>query len=85
MLYAREMTQIDLVVPERDVIAITEVLATEGIFHQIDASYLSSQAGLGSADEWRDRASALAATERQLLTMMNTLGVDEGSSARPNR
>jgi V/A-type H+-transporting ATPase subunit I len=79
MLYAREMTEIDLVVPERDVLAITEVLAKRGVFHQIDASYLSSQTGLGSADEWRERASASAALERQLLSMMNTLGVEEGS------
>jgi V/A-type H+-transporting ATPase subunit I len=79
MFYAREMTEIELVVPERDVLAITEVLASGGIFHQIDASYLSSQTGLGSADEWRERASALAALERRLLAMMDTLGVEEGS------
>jgi V/A-type H+-transporting ATPase subunit I len=79
MFYAREMTEIELVVPERDVLAITAVLAGGGVFHQIDASYLSSKTGLGSADEWRDRASALAALERQLLSAMNTLGVEEGS------
>ena len=79
MFYAREMTEIELVVPERDVLAITEVLAKGGSFHQIDARYLSSQTGMGSTDEWRDRASASAALERQLVALMDTLGVEEGS------
>jgi V/A-type H+-transporting ATPase subunit I len=79
MFYAREMTEIELVVPEREVLAITRVLAKEGIFHQIDASYASSQTGAGSAGEWRERASASAALERRLLSMMDTLGVAEGA------
>jgi V/A-type H+-transporting ATPase subunit I len=78
MLYAREMTEIDLVVPERDVMAITGVLAERGIFHQVDASYMSSQTGTGSAEEWKERASASASLERQILSMMETLGIEEG-------
>ena len=78
MFYAREMTEIELVVPERDVLAITRVLAKKGTFHQIDASYATSQPGVGSADEWRERASASAALERRLLSMMDTLGIEEG-------
>ena len=78
MLLAREMTEIELVVPERDVLAVTEVLARRGVFHQIDASYTSSQMGMGTADEWRERATAAAALERRMLSMMEVLGIDEG-------
>jgi V/A-type H+-transporting ATPase subunit I len=79
MLYPEQMTQIELVVPEQHVLAVTRALAGVGTFHQTDASYLSAEVGRGSGDDWRQRSTALSALERQLLTVMKNLGVDAGS------
>jgi V/A-type H+-transporting ATPase subunit I len=78
MLYPEQMTQIELVVPERHVLAVTRALAAAGTFHQTDASYLSAEVGLGTGDDWRQRSTALATQERQLLNVMKSLGVEEG-------
>ena len=49
MFYPQQMTEIEIIVPERDVVAVTRELADQGILHQLDASYLSSEAGTNSA------------------------------------
>lgn len=79
MLYPEQMTQIELVVPEQHVLAVTRALAGAGTFHQTDASYLSAEVGLGSGDDWRQRSTALAALERRLLTVMKNLGIEVGT------
>jgi V/A-type H+-transporting ATPase subunit I len=78
MLYPEQMTQIELVVPEQHVLAVTRALAGAGTFHQTDASYLSAEVGLGAGDDWRQRSTTLAALERQLLNVMKNLKVEEG-------
>jgi V/A-type H+-transporting ATPase subunit I len=83
MFYPREMTEIELIVPERDVLAVTRVLAEQGIFHQVDASYLSSETGFGAADYWRGKSAVYAALERRILAIMQALDVDEGQPPPP--
>jgi V/A-type H+-transporting ATPase subunit I len=78
MFYPQEMTEIELIVPERDVLAVTRVLAEQGVFHQVDASYLSSETGFGGTDYWRGKSAAYAALERRILAIMLALDVDEG-------
>jgi V/A-type H+-transporting ATPase subunit I len=78
MFYPQAMTEIELIIPEKDLVAVTNVLAGQGVFHQVDASYLSSETGLGSADSWQGKAAAYAALERRVLTTMRALGVEEG-------
>lgn len=78
MFYPQEMTEIELIVPERDVLPVTRLLACEGVFHQMDASYLSSETELGGADYWREQSATYAALERRILDIMQALDVDEG-------
>jgi V/A-type H+-transporting ATPase subunit I len=78
MLYPEQMTQIELIVPEQHVLTVTRALAEAGTFHQTDASYLSAEVGPGSGDDWRQRSTALATLERQLLTVMKNLGIEVG-------
>jgi V/A-type H+-transporting ATPase subunit I len=79
MFYPQEMTEIELVVPEQDVLAVTRVLAEQSIFHQVDAaSYLSSETGFRSAGSWREESSTYTALERRVLAIMQGLGVGEG-------
>ena len=77
MFYPQEMTEIELIVPERDVLAVTSVLANRGIFHQVDASYIQSETGLDSPDDWRAKSAAYAALERRILSAMKALDIDE--------
>ncbi|MCR4407189.1 MAG: hypothetical protein NUW24_09755 [Anaerolineae bacterium] len=78
MFYPQEMTEIELIVSERDVLPVTRLLAGEGVFHQMDASYLSSKTELGGADYWRGQSVTYAALERRILAIMQALDVDEG-------
>jgi vacuolar-type H+-ATPase subunit I/STV1 len=78
MLYPQEMTEIELIVPEKDLLAVTQVLAGQGIFHQVDAGYLTSKTGPGPADSWSEKAAAYTALERRILATMQALDVEEG-------
>jgi V/A-type H+-transporting ATPase subunit I len=78
MFYPQAMTEIELIVPEKDLLAVTNVLAGQGIFHQVDAGYLSSKTGPGPADPWPERAAAYTALERRILATMQALDVEEG-------
>ena len=78
MIFSQSMTEIELIVPSKDMLPVTRLLAGQGIFHQADASYLNSQAGMDSTDSIREQASAYASLERRIQTSMQTLGIDEG-------
>jgi V/A-type H+-transporting ATPase subunit I len=78
MFYPQEMTEIELIVPEEDALAVTSTLADQGVFHQADAGYLSSEAASGPASNWRAKSATYAALERQLLAAMKALDVKEG-------
>jgi V/A-type H+-transporting ATPase subunit I len=78
MFYPQSMTEIELIVPEKDLLAVTRMLAGQGVFHQTDASYLNSEMGIGSVDSWQEKAAAYAALERRILATMQALDVEEG-------
>jgi V/A-type H+-transporting ATPase subunit I len=79
MFYPQAMTDLQLIVPARDIMAVTKALAGQGVFHQVDASYLSSEAGSGSPTSWQDKAAEYAVLERRILFIMKSLDVEEGS------
>ncbi len=79
MFFPQEMTELELVVPDKDLLAVTKILAGQGVFHQVDASYLGSQAGADGADSWRERAAAYSVLERQIILIMQALNMEEGS------
>jgi len=78
MFQSQAMTQVELVVPEQDIVAVTEALADLRVFHQIDASYLRTRDGTYPAGYWQERAATFAALERRILNVMQMLGVSEG-------
>jgi len=78
MFVSQKMAKVEIIVPERDALAVTSRLAEEGVFHQVDASYMSSQPGANGADVWRSRSSTCAALERRVLSLMQALDVAEG-------
>jgi V/A-type H+-transporting ATPase subunit I len=78
MFFPEAMTETQLIVPEKDLLAVTHVLTGQGTFHQVDASYLSSAENPGGDDSWKERAATYSALERQISASMQALAVPEG-------
>ncbi len=76
MLFPREMVEIELIVPSKDLVAVTKVLSGYGVFHQTDSNYPGVASG--SANTWQETASQYSALERRIQTVMQALGIDEG-------
>jgi V/A-type H+/Na+-transporting ATPase subunit I len=79
MFFPEQMTEVELVLPADKAVAVTGVLAEAGVFHQIDSSYASTELELESGDGWQQRSLAFAGLERRLLSIMELLGVEEGT------
>ena len=76
MFFPKEMTEIELVVPSKDLIAVTKILSRRGVFHQTDSNYPGVASG--SASSWQENAAAYSALERRIQSIMQTLNVEEG-------
>jgi V/A-type H+-transporting ATPase subunit I len=77
MFYPQAMTEIQLIIPEKDLIAITKVLADYRNFYQVDANYLSEEAVFNASNLWKEREASYATEERRILTIMRSLGIQE--------
>ncbi len=84
MIFSQAMTEIELIVPSRDMLPVTRLLANRGIFHQTDASHMNSQTGVESTDSLREQASAFSALERRIQASMQTLNMEEGEPNHDN-
>jgi len=78
MLRPQAMSKVELAVPERDVVSVTEALADSGLFHPALAGRLGGERSPRQAEDWHEQAVAFAALERRILAVMETLGMDEG-------
>jgi V/A-type H+/Na+-transporting ATPase subunit I len=76
MFFPKEMVEIELIVPSKDLLAVTKVLSGYGVFHQTDSNYPGVASG--SANTWQETAGQYAALERRIQTVMQSLGIDEG-------
>ena len=78
MFYPRAMTEIELIVPSRDLLAVTKSISGQGVFHQIDSAYLSSGKEAAAASSWQEKATAYSSLERRIQSILLDLNVDEG-------
>ncbi len=76
MFFPRAMTEIELIVPSKDLVAVTKVLSRYGVFHQTDSNYPGVASG--AASTWQEKTSAYAALERRIEIVMQALSIDEG-------
>ena len=76
MFYPQAMTETQLIIPEKDLIAVTKALASYRDFYQVDANYLSEEIELNAANSWREKESSYAVEERRLLNIMQALNID---------
>jgi V/A-type H+/Na+-transporting ATPase subunit I len=78
MFYPQAMTEIELIVPSKDLLPVAKMLSGRGVFHQVDSAYLGAGKHAGSSNSWQEKASAYAGFERRIQALMVILGVDEG-------
>src|SRR5512135_752114 len=75
MFFPKAMTEVELIVPSKDLLAVTKELGTHGEFHQIDSTYLGLQ-NIGPSI-WQEVAAGYSTAERRLQVLMQTLGLEE--------
>ena len=61
------------------------MLASKGVFQQIDSSYLIPDSEVKSAQEWRERYSQYYELERRLISAMKLLDLNEGQLQESTR
>src|SRR4030095_3875750 len=75
MLFPEPMTEVELIVPSKDLLAVTKVLGNRGVFHQIDSTYLGLE-NLGP-NTWQEKAAAYSTLERRIQVIMQNLNLEE--------
>jgi len=76
MFFPKAMTEIELIVPAKDLLAVTKVLGSYGVFHQTDSNYPGVASG--SSSTWQETAALYATFERRIQVAMQGLSIDEG-------
>ena len=76
MFFPKAMTEIELIVPSKDLLAVTKVLSRYGVFHQTDSNYPGVASG--AASTWQEKTSAYVTLERRIEIVMQALSIDEG-------
>src|SRR5215210_1945843 len=79
MFFPEAMTELELIVPSKDLMAVTKVLGKHGDFHQIDSTYLGLE-NLGP-NTWQEKAAAYSTLERRIQVIMQNLNLKEEYSA----
>ncbi|MBC7878869.1 MAG: hypothetical protein H7Y59_16985 [Anaerolineales bacterium] len=75
MFFPREMTEVELIVPSKDLVAVAKVISGHGVFHQVDSTYLGLESLGPSA--WQEKAGNYSALERRIQTIMQNLALAE--------
>ncbi len=79
MYQARLMRKVELVVPETDVIAVTEALAASGVFHLAASEFLGDEALFDADSKWHTWTTTFTSLERRIMTVIEALGADVGA------
>ena len=83
MFFPEAMTEVELIVPSKDLLAVTKVLGNHGVFHQIDSTYLGLE-NLGP-NTWQEKAAAYSTLERRIQVIMQNLNLEEKYSGAIQR
>src|SRR5215208_7638278 len=82
MFFPEAMTEVELIVPSKDLMAVTKVLGNHGVFHQVDSTYLGLE-NLGP-NTWQEKAAAYSTLERRIQVIMQNLNLKEEYSRTAN-
>ena len=79
MFFPEAMTEVELIVPAKDLLAVTKALTGRGTYQQVDSSYLSPEIKSAAPNTWQEKATVYAGLERRVLNIMQALGIEEGN------
>lgn len=80
MFFPKEMSEVELIVPSKDLVAIAKVISGRGVFHQVDSAYLGMESA--GANTWVEKAANLSAMERRIQSIMQSLSLAEEYPAK---
>ena len=75
MFFPKAMTEVELIIPSKDLVAVTKVLGSRGSFQQVDSTYLGLE-NLGP-NTWQETAAGYSALERRIQVLMQALSLEE--------
>ncbi|MBN2004099.1 MAG: hypothetical protein JXA21_12155 [Anaerolineae bacterium] len=78
MFRSQIMRRVELVVPEQDVVQVTEALAASGIFHLTRSEFTGDEV-LNSDSKWHTWVTEFTGLERRIMSVFEALGVKTGS------
>jgi len=78
MFRSQIMSRVELIVPEHDIVAVTEALAASGVFQLTQTGHTGGERAPRYAGDWQDRVPVFAELEQRIQAVMADLGVDEG-------
>ena len=81
MLFPKQMSEVELIVPSKDLVAVTRALSGYGVFHQVDSANLGLE-GLGQ-NTWQETAGTYSTLERRIQTIIQNVGLVEEYPTKP--
>ncbi len=80
MFFPKEMTEVELIIPSKDLVAVAKALSGRGVFHQLDSTYLGME-NVGPT-AWQEKAGNYSTLERRIQGIFQTLGLAEEYPAK---
>jgi hypothetical protein len=74
MFFPKAMSEIELIVPSKDLLKVTRILGAHGVFHQAESAF-SSGGQDQDGENWQEKAAQYSQLERRLQLVMQNLGV----------
>jgi len=75
MFFPKAMTEVELIVPAKDLVVVTKALGSRGNFQQIDSTYLGLE-NLGPST-WQETSASYSALERRIQVLAQNLNLSE--------
>jgi V/A-type H+-transporting ATPase subunit I len=73
MFYPQEMSEVEIIVPNKDLLPVTKVLSGQGIFNQTDVNYLGNDKESNQPDLWQGKAAIYSGLERRIQSILSSL------------
>jgi len=80
MFFPKEMTEVELIIPSKDLVAVAKVISGRGVFHQLDSTYLGMENAGPSV--WQEKAGNYSTLERRIQGILQTLGLADEYPAK---
>ena len=84
MFYPQEMSEIEIIVPTKDLIPVTKVLSGQGIFNQTDVNYLGNDKENSQPNLWQEKAAVYSALERRIQSILASLDIPDKNPLNHN-